>query len=282
MAKQVAVPDIIKAKGERKLSMVTAYDYPTGRLADLAGVDMVLVGDSLAMVVLGHEDTLSVTMDEMIHHTKAASRGVGRALLVGDMPFMSYQASVEQALRNAGRFIKEGRAQAVKIEGGAETAEVVCALTDAGIPVMGHVGLTPQRQIQLGGFRYQGKTVETARILIEDSQALAEAGAFSVVVECVPAETAQAIADAVAIPVIGIGAGPHCDGQVLVIHDMIGLFDRFRPRFVKSYADLWPQALKALESYKEEVENGLFPSEDQTNHLAPEELEKVRLLLESS
>jgi 3-methyl-2-oxobutanoate hydroxymethyltransferase len=279
MLKRVTVPDIMEAKGERKLSMITAYDYPTGRLADLAGMDMVLVGDSLAMVVLGREDTLSVTMEEMIHHTKAASRGVERALLVSDMPFMSYQESVEQALRNAGRLIKEGRAQAVKIEGGAETSQTVRALTDAGIPVMGHVGLTPQRQIQLGGFRYQGKTVEAARILVEDAKALSAAGAFSLVVECVPAETAQAIADAVGIPVIGIGAGPHCDGQVLVVHDMIGLFDRFKPRFVKSYAEFWPQALKALESYRDEVATGVFPGEDQTHHMTPEELERVRRLL---
>lgn len=282
MTKSVTVPDILEAKGRRKLSVITAYDYPSGRMADEAGMDMVLVGDSLAMVVLGHEDTLSVTMDEMVHHAKAAARGVDRALLVGDMPFLSYQVGPEQAVQNAGRFLKEGGAGAVKIEGGAETAETVRALTAAGIPVMGHVGLTPQRLVQLGGFRYQGKTAEAARVLLRDAQALARAGAFAVVLECVPAETAQAITRAVEVPTIGIGAGPECDGQVLVMHDLIGLFDRFRPRFVKAYADLWPQAVEALKAYHSEVELGLFPGEEQTTRLAAEEADKLRDLLGES
>jgi 3-methyl-2-oxobutanoate hydroxymethyltransferase len=282
MTKSVTVPDILEAKGRRKLSVITAYDYPSGRMADEAGMDMVLVGDSLAMVVLGHEDTLSVTMDEMVHHAKAAARGVDRALLVGDMPFLSYQVGPEQAVQNAGRFLKEGGAGAVKIEGGAETAETVRALTAAGIPVMGHVGLTPQRLVQLGGFRYQGKTAEAARVLLRDAQALARAGAFAMVLECVPAETAQAITRAVEVPTIGIGAGPECDGQVLVMHDLIGLFDRFRPRFVKAYADLWPQAVEALKAYHSEVELGLFPGEEQTTRLAAEEADKLRDLLGES
>ncbi len=282
MTKRVTIPDILESKGRRKLAMVTAYDYPTGRLADQAGLDMVLVGDSLAMVVLGHEDTLSVTMDEMVHHTRAASRGVERALLVGDMPFLSYQTGAEQALLNAGRFLKEGRAQAVKIEGGAETAPTVRALTAAGIPVMGHVGLTPQRLVQLGGFRYQGKTAEAAESLVRDAVALAEAGAFAVVLECVPVETARAVTEAVAVPTIGIGAGPECDGQVLVIHDMVGLFDRFKPRFVKSYADLWPQALQALQAYRQDVEQGAFPGEEQSTRMPAEEAQRLRALLDKA
>lgn len=271
-AKQVTVPDIVAMKdGDRKIASLTAYDYCTGLTADAAGADLVLVGDSLAMVVLGHEDTLSVTMDEMIHHTRATSRGVKQALLVGDMPFMSYHESLSQAVANAGRFIKEGRAQAVKLEGGAQMVPVVRAIVEAGIPVQGHIGLTPQRVIQLGGFKIQGKTAETARVLVEDAKALAEAGCFSLVVECVPSQVGEMVAKAVDIPVIGIGAGPGTDGQVLVMHDMLGLFDRFTPKFVKKYAELGPMAVEAIAKYVQEVRAGVFPGPKQSTTMDEQE-----------
>jgi len=259
MNKRITVPEIIGAKGNRKLTEITAYDYPTALWADKSGIDMVLVGDSLAMVVLGMEDTLSVGMTEMLHHTLAVSRGAKRALVIGDMPFMSYQASVEQALLNAGRFMKEARANAVKLEGGARVIAQVKAMVEAGIPVQGHLGLTPQSAAQFGGFKVQGKTAEAAKALIEDAQALAEAGCFSIVLEAIPASIAEMVTEAVAIPTIGIGAGPRCDGQVLVIHDVLGLFDRFVPKFVKRYAKLDEVIMDALVKYKEEVEQGIFP-----------------------
>src|SRR5512143_2785944 len=224
MSARVTVPDVIAAKGRRKLSVLTAYDYSTALWVDRSGVDMILVGDSLAMVMLGHEDTLSVGMTEMIHHTRAVTRGVKRALVIGDMPFMSYQASIEQAVLNAGRFLQEGRAQAVKLEGGARVLPQVRAMVAAGIPVQGHLGLTPQSAAQFGGFKVQGKTAEAAKVLIDDAVALAEAGCFSIVLEAVPSTIAELITEACPVPTIGIGAGPACDGQVLVIHDVLGLF----------------------------------------------------------
>jgi 3-methyl-2-oxobutanoate hydroxymethyltransferase len=255
--------------------MVTAYDYATAVWVDRSGIDMILVGDSLAMVMLGHEDTLSVGMDEMIHHTRAVTRAVKRALVIGDMPFLSYQASVEQAVINAGRFLKEGRAQAVKLEGGASVIEQVRAIVKAGIPVQGHLGLTPQSIAQLGGFKVQGKDAETAKRLIDDALALADAGCFSIVLELIPAPIAERITEAVPVPTIGIGAGPKCDGQVLVFHDMVGLFDRFVPRFVKQYVNLGQQIVEALQQYKREVEEGVFPGPEHSFGMAEEELKKL-------
>jgi 3-methyl-2-oxobutanoate hydroxymethyltransferase len=275
MTTRVTVPDVMAAKGQRKLSMLTAYDYSTALLVDRSGVDMILVGDSLAMVMLGHEDTLSVGMTEMLHHTRAVTRAAKRALVVGDMPFLSYQVSVEQAVLNAGRFLQEGRAQAVKLEGGARVLAQVQAMVAAGIPVQGHLGLTPQSAAQLGGFKVQGKSAEAAKVLIEDAQALAEAGCFSIVLEAIPAAIAARITASVAVPTIGIGAGADCDGQVLVVHDVLGLYERFRPRFVKQYAQLGEQMLKALTQYREEVEQGLFPGPEHGFSIKEEELEKV-------
>jgi 3-methyl-2-oxobutanoate hydroxymethyltransferase len=264
------------AKGVRRLSMLTAYDYPTALWVDQSGIDMILVGDSLAMVVLGQEDTLSVGMAEMIHHTRAVSLAAKRALVIGDMPFLSYQVSVEQAVLNAGRFLQEGRAQAVKLEGGKKVAPQVRAIVNAGIPVQGHIGLTPQSSAQLGGFKVQGKTAEAARLLIEDAQALVEAGCFSIVLEAIPAAIAAQITESVPVPTIGIGAGPQCDGQVLVIHDVLGLFDRFLPRFVKRYAQLGETIRQALSSFREEVETGAFPGPEHTFSMGTEELDKLK------
>ncbi len=258
--KKVTIVDLQEKKERREpITMVTAYDYPTGLLVDQAGIDIVLVGDSLAMVVLGHENTVEVTMEEMLHHCKAVARGARYPLLVGDMPFMSYQVHRREAIRNAGRFLKEGRMDVVKLEGGLEMAETVKAIVDAGIPVMGHIGLTPQTISKLGGFRVQGKSVEAARKLVEDARALEEAGAFAIILEAVPDRLAALITERVRVPTIGIGAGPHCDGQVLVLHDMIGLFDRFTPKFVKRYANIFPIVVEALTRYRQEVLDGTFP-----------------------
>ena len=251
----------MKQKGVR-ISMLTAYDYPTAFLLDQSGVDALLVGDSLGMVVLGYATTLPVTMDEMIHHTKAVCRGVRRAMVIGDMPFMSYQVSVEDALRDAGRFLKETDAQAVKLEGGREVAETIRRMTACGIPVMGHLGLTPQSIQQFGGFKVQGRGDEAARRIIEDARIIEEAGAFSVVLECVPADVAGEITRSLGIATIGIGAGADCDGQVLVTNDMLGTFERFTPRFVKKYADLGPQMREAVKRYMEEVRSGAFPGKE--------------------
>lgn len=249
-----------KKERAEPISMLTAYDYPTAMAMDRAGVDAILVGDSLAMVVLGYENTLPVSMDEMLHHCRAVARGAKSALLVGDMPFMSYQVSVEEAVRNAGRFLQQGGMDAVKLEGGRERAGVIRAITGAGIPVMGHLGLTPQSVHQLGGFRAQGKTAAAAQRLLEDAHILEEAGCFSLVLEAVPARLAAFIAQKVSIPVIGIGAGAGCDGQVLVTHDLLGLFDRFTPKFVKKYADLHQQMQHAFAAYIDDVERRAFPA----------------------
>ncbi len=253
----VTVPDFqaAKARGAR-LTMLTAYDYTTARLLDAAGVDGLLVGDSLGMVVQGREDSLAVTMDEMIYHTRLVARGVRRSLLVADLPFMSFQVSPQQALENAGRLVKEGGAHAVKIEGGVRSAPAIAAITGADIPVMGHVGLTPQSVRRLGGFRVQ----RDADRLLADALATEQAGAFALVVECVPTELARAITAAVKIPTIGIGAGGACDGQILVTHDMLGLFEDLRPRFVKQYADLGAAIRGAVQTYCREVREGAFPA----------------------
>ncbi|MFH7320351.1 3-methyl-2-oxobutanoate hydroxymethyltransferase [Desulfurivibrio sp. D14AmB] len=248
-----------KQRGE-KITMLTAHDAAFATLVDRAGVDLVLVGDSLGMVALGYDSTVPVTMAEMIHHARAVRRGVKNALLIGDMPFLSYQVDEKAAIANAGRFLKEAGCAAVKVEGGARIAATVAAVVRAGIPVMGHIGLTPQTAGQLGGFKVQGRDDGSAERLLHDAQALAEAGAFALVLECVPALLAQRISAAVAIPTIGIGAGPYCDGQVLVTHDLLGLFDRFVPRFAKQYAALAEQAGAALASFRDEVERGVFPA----------------------
>ena len=263
-----------KKERSEPISMLTAYDYPTAQAMDLAGVDSILVGDSLAMVVLGYENTLPVTMEEMLHHCRAVSRGADKALLVGDMPFMSYQASVEEAVRNAGRFLKEGYMDAVKLEGGRERVDAIRAITGAGIPVMGHLGLTPQSVHQLGGFRSQGKTATAAKRLLEDALLLEEAGCFSLVLESVPARLAKLVSQRLHIPTIGIGAGVSCDGQVLVTHDLLGLFDRFTPKFVKKYADFHTAMQNAFVNYLEDVQAKTFPAEEHSVDMAEEEWEE--------
>ncbi len=252
-----------KERGE-PISMLTAYDYPSALAVDQAGVDVILVGDSLAMVVLGYENTLSVTMDDMLHHSRAVARGAKFALLVGDMPFMSYQISVEEAVRNAGRFLQQGGMDAIKLEGGAERVPAIRAIVSAGIPVMGHLGLTPQSVNQLGGFKPQAKNAAAARKLLEDALALEEAGCFAIVLESVPARLAEYVSKHLSIPTIGIGAGAGCDGQVLVTHDMLGLFDRFTPKFVKKYANLHTDMQRAIGAYIDDVETRRFPAQEHT------------------
>lgn len=260
MAK-VTLQSLIKKKAEgAKITMLTAYDYPFAKIVDEAGIDIVLVGDSLAMVVQGLENTLPVTMQEMLYHAKLVKRAVANALVVGDMPFMSYQACIEDTLRNAGRFLKDAGCEAVKIEGGMEVVSRVRALTRSDIPVMAHIGLTPQSVHRMGGYRIQGRGEAEAGRLMEEALALEEAGAFSMVVEAVPMALAGRISKKLSIPVIGIGAGPRCDGQVLVLHDVLGIFDRFLPKFAKRYADLKTDALKAVLAFKTEVEKGKFPT----------------------
>jgi len=253
------------------ITMLTAYDYPTALAIDLAEIDSILVGDSLGMVVLGYENTLPVTMEDMIHHCKAVARGAKFALLVGDMPFMSYQASADEAVRNAGRFLQEAGMDAVKLEGGRERRIAVEAIVGAGIPVMGHLGLTPQSVHQLGGYRAQGKNAPAAIRLLEDALILQEAGCFSIVFETIPAQVAQYISGKLEIPTIGIGAGSGCDGQVLVTHDLLGLFDRFTPRFVKKYANIHEEMARAFRQYKVDVENGTFPSHEHGFDMDPED-----------
>ncbi len=264
----------MKDRGERVV-MVAAYDYSTACMIDGAGVDAILVGDSLANVVLGYKDTLSVTMDEMIHHTKAVSRGAKRALVVGDMPFMSYQASTEDAIRNAGRFLKEGRAEAVKVEGGRSMIKKIEAIIQSGIPVMGHLGLTPQWFHQFGGFRVRGKTKSAAHAILKDAQRLERVGVFSIVLECVPWQLAKLVTEKVEVPTIGIGAGPYCDGQVLVIHDLLGLSGPHVPKFVKRYVKLDDTVTKALADFKREVKAGKFPTLKHSYDMPREEMRKL-------
>lgn len=263
-----------KERGE-PITMLTAYDYPTALAVDHAGVDSILVGDSLAMVVLGYENTLSVTMEDMLHHARAVARGAKSAMLIGDMPFMSYQVSVEEATRNAGRFLQQGGMDAVKLEGGRERVEAIRSITGAGIPVMGHLGLTPQSMNQLGGFRAQGKTAGAAKRLVEDALLLEEAGAFSIVLESVPARLATLISKKLSIPTIGIGAGVGCDGQVLVTHDLLGLFDRFTPKFVKKYANFHNEMHKAFTEYIDDVETKRFPAQEHTVEMDDKEWEAL-------
>ncbi len=259
---RITVVDLFEKKKEkRKITMLTAYDYPFASLVEEAGLDMILVGDSLSMVVQGNETTLPVTMEEMIYHTKIVVKATKRVMVVADMPFMSYQVSVEEAIRNAGRLVKEGGAQAVKLEGGREIINHVKGITEAEIPVIGHLGLTPQAVLRMGGYKLQGKVPEQAKRIKEDALRLQDAGAVAIVLEVIPAELAKEITENLEIPTIGIGAGPHCDGQVLVIHDLLGLFERFTPKFVKKYTNLREEALLAIRKYKEEVESGKFPDE---------------------
>jgi 3-methyl-2-oxobutanoate hydroxymethyltransferase len=245
----------------RKIAVLTAYDFPTAKILDSAGIDCILVGDSAGTVVAGHENTLPVTMDEMIFMTKAVTRGVSRALVVGDMPFMSFQISEAEAIKNAGRFLKEGGAQAVKLEGGSEIAPLILRMVDLGIPVMGHIGLTPQSVNKFGGYLVMGKTEKQKNYLLQSAKALQDAGCFSVVLESVVQDVAGQITESLRIPTIGIGAGPHCDGQVLVISDMIGLFEEFRPKFVRAYADVAGVVKKAVIDYIDDVRKGKFPGE---------------------
>ena len=257
---RVSVNQIIEMKREsRRISMLTAYDYTMARLLDESGIDMILVGDSLGMVVLGYESTVPVTLEVMIHHTRAVSRGAKRALVVGDLPFLTYHSSIEQAIRNAGRFLQEGGAQAVKVEGGVHMAPTVKAIVDCGIPVMGHIGLTPQSIHQLGGFKVQGKTHQAAAGLIADAKALEEAGAFAIVLECIPAPLSRLITERVGVATIGIGAGVHCDGQVQVINDILGLFPDFVPKHARQYARLGDEVRTVAQQYIEDVRNSRFP-----------------------
>ena len=261
--KKVRAPDLKKMKRRgTKIVMLTAYDAGMARLLDRAGVDVLLVGDTVGMVVLGHDTTVPVTLDDILHHTKAVTRGTSRPLVVADMPFMTFHVSVEDAVRNAGRLIQEGGASAVKIEGGRAVAEVVRRLVDIGIPVMGHLGLLPQSIHQLGGFRKQAKSEEAAETLMEDAQALEKAGAFAVVLELIPKEVARQVTGRLRIPTIGIGAGPYCDGQVLVSHDALGLYDGFVPPFVKQYAQLGREITAAVTEYADDVREGRFPEQD--------------------
>ena len=269
-----------KQRRGEPISMVTAYDFPTARIADAAGFDAILVGDSLAMVVLGHPNTLSVTMDEMLHHARAVSRGATGALLVGDMPFMSYQASATDAVRNAGRFLQEAGMDAVKLEGGRPFVDTVKAIVRSGIPVQGHIGLTPQSVKALGGFRVQGRTAEAARSLIDDALALEDAGCFSVVLESVPDRLAELVTDRLSIPTIGIGAGPGTGGQVLVLHDLVGMFDGFTPKFAKRYAELGAAMGDALRAFRAEVESGAFPAREHSYAIAEEEWQALLATLD--
>ena len=272
----ITVNSLMKMKEEKnKITMLTAYDYSTAKIMDESGIDMILVGDSLGMVVLGYEDTLSVTMDDMVHHTAAVARGAKNAMVVGDMPFMSYQTSVYDAVLNAGRLMKEGRANAVKLEGGATVAPQIKAIVEAGIPVVAHLGLTPQALNALGGFRVQGKDEETAKKLLADAYAVQEAGACAVVLECVPAKLATLISEKLSIPTIGIGAGAGCDGQVLVYQDMLGMFDNFKPKFVKEFANVGKLMREGFEAYIKECKDGTFPAKEHTFAINDDVIEKL-------
>jgi len=272
--KKVTTLTLRQKKARREpITMLTAYDYPTALSMDAAGVDAILVGDSLGMVVLGYANTLPVTMEEMLHHCRAVARGAKSALLIGDMPFMSYQADVNEAVRNAGRFLQQAGMEAVKLEGGRERADAVRAIVGAGIPVMGHLGLTPQSVNQLGGFRPQGRNASAAQRLLEDALLLEEAGCFSLVLESVPARLAEFVSQKISIPTIGIGAGAGCDGQVLVTHDLLGLFDRFTPKFVKKYADFHGEMGRAFSEYLADVQSRAFPAAEHSVEMSDEEWE---------
>ncbi len=279
---KITIPKLyeMKEKGE-PITWLTAYDYPTALLMDRAGIEMILVGDSAGMTMLGYETTLPVTMDEMITFTSAVCRAVKYAFVIGDMPYMSYQPSVEEAIRNAGRFMAECGTDAVKLEGGARMAPIVKAISDAGIPVMGHIGLTPQSYTQLGGYKAQGRDAETAYRLIEDAKALEEAGAFAILLECIPADVAAIIHDEVDVLVFGLGSGDRVDGQLMIVHDMLGLFERFTPKFVKRYADLSPIILDAFRNYHRDVKDRRFPQPEHFYKIPEGELKKLREMLQA-
>jgi len=279
--KQITIPEIQQAKAQgRKLVMVTAYDYPFGLLADQAEVDLVLVGDSLGMVVMGLDATVGVTMEDMIHHIKAVVRGCKGPLVIGDMPFMSYNTSIREAIHNAGRLMKAGGCDGIKLEGGLDFAPTSEAIVKAGIPVQGHIGLTPQTASALGGFKMQGKDAAAAKQIIDDARSLQHAGVFSIVLEAVPAALGKLVAEAVNVPVIGIGAGPDVDGQVLVTHDMIGLFDKFVPKFVKQYSQIRTTILEAMQSYKKEVQEVTFPGPEHSFKMPAETLAQLKKMIE--
>jgi 3-methyl-2-oxobutanoate hydroxymethyltransferase len=278
--KKISILDVQQAKEEnRKLTMVTAYDYPFGLLADEAGIDIVLVGDSLGMVVMGLDGTVEVNMEHMIHHIRAVTRGCRNPFIVGDMPFMSYNTSIREAIINAGRLLKEGGCDSIKLEGGVDFAPTVEAIVKAGIPVQGHIGLTPQTASALGGFKMQGRDAAAAKQIIDDARALEDAGAFSMILEAVPAPLGKLVAEAVKVPVIGIGAGPDVDGQVLVTHDMIGLFDKFVPKFVKQYTNIRKVILEALSEYRDEVIDVKFPAPEHSFKMPDEALEELKKLI---
>jgi len=279
---KVTIKDILekKKKGE-KIVTITSYDYSFAKIVDQSDIDLILVGDSLSMVVLGYKNTLSVTMDEMIHHTKAVSRGVSNALIVGDMPFLSYKITQADAVKNAGRFIQEGGAEAVKVEGGTEICPTIKALINADIQVMGHIGLTPQAIYEFGGFLVQGKTIETAKKLILDAKNLEESGVFSIVLESIPWQIAKLITNSVDVPTIGIGAGTYCDGQILVIHDMLGIFTDFKPKFLKYFGNIGESIRRALNDYKDEVINGIYPNREHSYEFPQQELNKINQWIEN-
>ncbi len=279
---KIRIEDILMMKRKRKIAMITAYDYPMALLADKADVDIILVGDTCSMVVLGYDSTLPITMDDMIYHCKAVKRGVKHALIVGDMPFMSFNVSNEDAIRNAGRFVKEAGCDAVKLEGGIRIRDTVKAITDAGIPVMGHVGLAPQTATFLSGYKVQGKEATKAMKIIQDARAIEDSGAFSIVLESLTSEVAKIVTHKLIIPTIGIGAGPECDGQVLVLHDLLGLFDKFTPRFVKRYANINEDILRALETYRDEVQKGIFPADEHCYHMDKAESDKLQEMLKQN
>ncbi len=279
MGNSMTAPKVRASKvrdGSEPLVMVTAYDAPGGRMADAAGVDLILVGDSLAMVVLGYEDTLQVTIDDMVHHTAAVARAKPSALVVGDLPWMSYHVSAEDTVRNAAALVRAG-AQAVKLEGGRKRLAMIEAIVDAEIPVMGHLGLTPQSVHAMGGFKVQGREAQAALQLVADAKALAHAGCFAIVLEGVPDQVARLVTDSVDVPTIGIGAGPWCDGQVLVFHDLLGIEDRLAPKFVRRYASLGDEAVEALSAYADDVRTGRFPDDSETYHLNGEVAEALSL-----
>jgi 3-methyl-2-oxobutanoate hydroxymethyltransferase len=274
MTQKISILDLQKKKESgHRITMLTAYDFPGAKMVDEAGVDIILVGDSLAMTILGHPNTVSVTMDEMLHHCRAVARGTSQAFLVGDMPFMSYQVSDSEAVHNAGRFLKEAGMDAIKLEGGQEVVSRVTAIGRAGIPVMGHLGLTPQTATRLGGYKVQATTAEAANQLQKDALALQAAGCFAIVLEAVPAQVAEVVSKNLNIPTVGIGAGAGCDGQVLVYHDILGLFDTFVPKFVKQYAALRQPTLEAIKAYIDEVEAGTFPAKEHSFSISNKQLD---------
>jgi 3-methyl-2-oxobutanoate hydroxymethyltransferase len=275
--RKIMIPDLQAMKKEgNKISMITAYSFPQAQCVDEAGIDIILVGDSLGMVELGYRDTVPVTMEEMLAHTKAVMRGVKRAHVVGDMPFMSYNISREQAVTNAGILYKDGLCDSVKLEGGQDMAPMAAAIVKAGIPVFGHVGLTPQTANMLGGFKVQGKSIDAARKVVDDALAIQDAGAFAIVLEAIPRQLARLITEKLSIPTVGIGGGVDCDGQVLVLHDLVGLFKRFTPKFVKVYADLYSVQMEAVKSYISDVQGNRFPAEEHTFTMKEEAVAELR------